>query len=328
MIPTRLTSLLEIRYPVIQGGMVWVADWRLASAVSNAGGLGVLGSGSMDLETLRWNIGKMREETDRPWGVNIPLLRRDVEAAVSLCLEERVGIFTTSAGDPARVAPLLRAGRAKVRILHVVPNVRGAVRARDAGYDAVVCEGYEAGGHNGMDELGTLALVPQVADAVDLPVVAAGGIADGRGIAAALALGADGVQMGTRFIATAECGAHEAFKQKLVEAPDTGTLITGRGFNMMLRCLKNEYSLWLAEKERRIPDREAFLNLVAKERNRAESGMIKGDVSQGILEAGQSAGLVRSVPPVAELFRELERQYHEVVDGLRPGGRTGRRNRR
>ena len=311
---TRLTELLGIEYPIIQGGMVWVSDWHLAAAVSNAGGLGLVGTGSMDWDQIRENLRTMRENTDKPWGINIPMMRPDFEDICKIGLEEGARIFSTSAGNPMKAAPLLK--RDDTIIMHVVPSIKGAKKTQDAGFDAVVCEGYEAGGHNGMDETTTIALVPQVVDAVDVPVAAAGGIADGRGIAAALALGADGVQMGTRFVATKECSAHENFKMKLVEAGDTGSLITGRKMNM-LRSLKNDFTLRMAQAERDGASPEELLQVIGDEHNRAEKGMVDGDVDEGVLEAGQSSGLVDEVPSVADLFKELIKEYDETVERLK-----------
>lgn len=310
---TRLTELLGIEYPIIQGGMVWVSDWRLAAAVSNAGGLGLIGTGSMGWDQIRENLGKIKENTDKPWGVNIPMMRPDFEDICKIALEEGVRIFSTSAGNPMKAAPLLK--RDDTLIIHVVPSIKGAKKAQDAGFDAIVCEGYEAGGHNGMDETTTITLAPQVADAVHIPVAAAGGIADGRGIAAALALGADGVQMGTRFVATVECNAHDNFKQKLVEAGDTASLITGRKMNM-LRSLKNDFTLRMFEAERGGATGEELLAIIGDENNRAELGMVDGDVAEGVLEAGQSSGLVNDIPTVAELFEKLKREYADAVAAL------------
>jgi enoyl-[acyl-carrier protein] reductase II len=310
---TRLTALLGIEYPVIQGGMVWVSNWRLAAAVSNAGGLGQVGAGSMTWDQIRENLRIMREKTDKPWGFNIPMLRPDFEDVCKIGLEEGARIFTTSAGNPMKSAPLLK--RDDTIIIHVVPSVRGAQKAQEAGCDAIVCEGYEAGGHDGMDEICTITLTPQVVDAVSIPVVTAGGIADGRGIAAALCLGAEGVQMGTRFVATVECPAHENFKRKIVEAGDAGTIITGRKINM-LRVLKNEFTLRLAQAERDGASSEEIWKIIGDEDNRAELGMVRGDVVKGVLEAGQSSGLVREIPTVAELFEKLKREYAQAVARL------------
>lgn len=307
---TRLTQLLNIEYPIIQGGMVWVSHWRLVAAVSNAGGLGLVGTGSMDWDQIRQNIRSVREHTSRPWGINIPMMRPDFEEICKIGLEEGARIFATSAGNPAKAAPLLK--RDNTILIHVVPSVKGALKAQDSGFDAVVCEGYEAGGHDGMDEICTIALTPQVVDAVDIPVVAAGGIADGRGVAAALVLGAEGVQMGTRFVATVECNAHQNFKQKLVEAPDNGTIITGRKMNM-LRSLKNAFTVRMAEAERNGASVQELLKIIGDEHNRAELGMIGGNVDEGVFEAGESSGLIHNIPTVAELFEQLKQEYEEAV---------------
>jgi enoyl-[acyl-carrier protein] reductase II len=311
---TRLTKLLNIEFPIIQGGMVWVSNWRLAAAVSNAGGLGQIGSGSMDWDEIRQNIRTVREHTEKPWGLNIPMMRPDFEEICKIGLEEGARIFTTSAGNPMKALPLLK--RDNTIVIHVVPSVKGAKKAQEAGCDAVVCEGYEAGGHDGLDELCTIALTPQVVDAVNVPVASAGGIADGRGIAAALVLGAEGVQMGTRFVATVECNAHQNFKQKLVEAPDNGTIITGRKMNM-LRSLKNAFTLRMAEAEKNGASAEELMRIIGDEHNRAELGMVEGNVDEGVFEAGQSAGLVHDIPTVAELFERLKKEYEQAVARIR-----------
>jgi enoyl-[acyl-carrier protein] reductase II len=311
---TRLTELLGIQYPIIQGGMVWVSHWRLAAAVSNAGGLGLIGTGSMDWGQIRENVRAIRKQTDKPWGINIPMMRPDFEDICKIGLEEGARIFSTSAGNPMKSVPLLK--RDNTIVIHVVPSVKGAKKAQEAGCDAIVCEGYEAGGHDGLDELCTIALTPQVVDAVDIPVVAAGGIADGRGIAAALVLGAEGAQMGTRFVATVECNAHANFKHKLVEAPDNGTIITGRKMNM-LRSLRNPFTMRMAEAERNGASVEELLSIIGDEHNRAELGMIEGDVDEGVFEAGQSSGLVHDIPTVAQLFERLKKEYEEAVNRVR-----------
>jgi enoyl-[acyl-carrier protein] reductase II len=315
MIKTRLTELLNIEYPVIQGGMVWVTDWKLISAVSNAGGMGVLGMGSMEIDEIRSHIRNIKKNTDKPWAVNFPMTRPNMEAVFEMCLEEGVKIFITSAGNPMKAYPLLK--RDDTTLLHVVPSVKGAKKVQDSGYDALVCEGYEAGGHNGFDETTTMALVPQVVDAVDIPVVAAGGIADGRGIAAALALGADGVQMGTRFIATEECPAHINFKNMLVDTGDTATHITGRHLNM-LRSLKNKHTLAIAELEKKGATKEEFMELIQSENNRCVVGMVNGDLDEGVLEAGQCAGSVREVVSCAALLKQLKSEYEGAASSLLP----------
>ena len=220
---TKITTLLQIEYPIIQGGMIWVSGWKLASAVSNNGGLGLIGSGSMKPELLREHIKKCFDATKKPFGVNIPLMRKDAEELVNVVLEEGVKIVFTSAGNPKTFTQILKQNN--VTVIHVVPSVKFGLKAESAGCDAVVGEGVEAGGHNGVDEISTMTLIPQLVDALSIPVIAAGGIGDGRGILAALSLGANGVQIGTRFAATEESSAHPNFKRRIVEAVDSDTVL-------------------------------------------------------------------------------------------------------
>lgn len=303
-LPTPLTRLLGIRYPIIQGGMVWTAGAKLAVAVSEAGALGVLGAGSMKPDGLRQAIRDVRRGTAAPFGVNIPLMREDRLALVGVCEEEHVGIVITSSGDPrALTARFTEAG---CTVLHVVATVKHARKAADAGCHAVIAEGFEAGGHNGVDEITTLTLVPQVVDAVRVPVVAAGGIADGRGMAAALALGASGVQLGTRFAATAESDAHAVYKQQVVDATDRDTVLTMRGL-MPVRMLRTPFTLQAVEAERRGATREELLALLGRKRERL--GISEGNVDEGMFEAGQSAGLVHDIPPAADVVRRIMEEY-------------------
>lgn len=308
-----LCDLLGIRYPIIQAGMVWVSTWELAAAASNAGILGVVGTGSMRPDAVRENLEKMFEHTKRPFAVNIPMLRSDAPDIARLCLDMGVKIVITSAGNPANIVPLVK--RPGVTVMHVVPSVRGAIKCQKEGVDAVICEGFEAGGHNSPDETTTLALVPQVADAVDIPVAAAGGIADGRGMAAALALGAHGVQLGTRFIATKECNAHPAYKQLIVDAPDTGTTILGRKY-LMLRVIKTQFSNIMADAEKQDASVEDLEKLLRDEGSRNKAASLHGDLEQGTFQAGQSAGLVRDIPTVAELVERLIQEYERARAAL------------
>ena len=275
----RLCQLLKIRYPIIQAGMVWASDWHLASACSNAGILGTLGLGSMTAAEAEENIAEMHNATQNPFAVNIPLLRPDAADLSRISHDAGVAVFITSAGNPDRIASAIR--QKKAVWLHVVPSVRGARKAEKAGVDAVVCEGYEAGGHNSPLEVTTLALVPQVADAVKIPVIAAGGIADGRGIAAVMALGADGAQLGTRFIATEECNAHMAHKRLIVDAQDAGTCIIGRKLDM-LRVLRNEFADQMLEAEIAGASREKLLEMIGNEFNRNRAGSVLGDLKRHI----------------------------------------------
>ncbi len=238
-ITTKITELFNIEYPIIQAGMVWVSGWKLASAVSNEGGLGLIGSGSMKPDLLREHIQKCKAATDKPFGVNIPLLRRDAEELVNVIIEEGVKIVFSSAGHPGKF--IKRFKEKEIKVAHVIPSVKHALKAEEVGCDAVVGEGVEAGGHNGINETTTISLIPQLVDAVKIPVIAAGGIADGRGILAALSLGAEGVQIGTRFAATVESSAHQNYKQKVIEAKDDGTILAFKKIGLV-RMLKNDFA--------------------------------------------------------------------------------------
>jgi enoyl-[acyl-carrier protein] reductase II len=310
-IETRITRLLRIRYPVIQAGMVWTAGSRLAVAVSEAGGLGMIGAGSMKPDLLREQIRKTRARTDRPFAVNIPLARGDAAELARASIEEGMRIVFTSAGHPAKFTPLLK--QHGCFVAHVVASVKHALKVREAGCDAVVVEGFEAGGHNGVDELTTMVLVPQVRDAVDLPLIAAGGVADGRGMAAALALGADAVQVGTRFAATLESSAHERYKQAVVDARDTDTVLTLRRL-IPTRMLKSPFATRAAEAERRGASTEELAALLGEDRERL--GIFEGDTAEGELEAGQTAGLVREVLPAGEVVRRFVAEYLRVKEGM------------
>lgn len=293
---TRITELFEIRYPIIQAGMVWCSGHKLASAVSNAGGLGLIGAGSMKPELLREHIRECRATTSLAFGVNIPLIRGDVDRLIEATLQEGVGIVFTSAGNPAlHIAKFREAG---VRVVHVVASVKHAIKAESVGVDAVVAEGFEAGGHNGIDEITTLCLVPQVVDAVSIPVIAAGGIADGRGMAAALALGAEAVQVGTRFAATIESSAHALYKQAVLDAVDTSTVLTLKSLTPV-RLLKNQFALEAFQAERSCADVPTMQQLLGTKRERR--GIFEGDLDGGELEAGQASGLVRELLPAAEV---------------------------
>ncbi len=309
----RLTSLLNIKYPIIQGGMQWVTDWRLAAASSNAGILGTLGLASMSQEDVAENIRQMKARTDKSFAVNIPLLHPDAPQIFRVALDEGVKIFITSAGNPDKMAETVR--KKDIVWIHVIPSVRGAVKAAKAGAHAVISEGYEAGGHNSPYEITTLSLVPQVVDAVDVPVVAAGGIADGRGIAAAMALGAEGVQLGTRFIATKECPAHENFKKLVLDALDTGTSIIGRKLDI-LRVLKTDFAERITNAENKCASREELMKIIGDEFNRNYAGSLKGDIKEGVFQAGQSAGMVKEVLPVADLVNRLIVEYDKAIERL------------
>ncbi len=308
---TRVTQLFGTLYPVIQAGMVWTAGYKLAVAVSEAGGLGLIGAGSMKPDLLREHIRKARANTKRSFGVNIPLMRRDAEELVRVTLEEGVNIVFTSAGHPLKFTARLKQGGCTV--VHLVAAVRHAVKAVEAGCDAVVAEGFEAGGHNGIDEITTLTLVPQVVDAVRVPVLAAGGIADGRGVAAALALGAEGVQVGTRSAATVESSSHENYKRSVVAAGDQDTVLTLRKL-APVRMIKTPFALRAVEAERRGADRSELEQLLGQKREMM--GIFEGNIEEGELEAGQSAGLVREILPAGEVVRRLMEEYYRVKERL------------
>lgn len=303
-IETPITRLFGINYPIIQAGMVWCSGHRLASAVSNAGGLGLIGAGSMKPELLAEHIRCCRQETDRPFGVNVPLIRGDVERLLDTALEEGVRILFTSAGNPGlHVQRIKDAGAVMV---HVVASVKHALKAEWVGVDAVVAEGFEAGGHNGIDEITTLCLVPQVADAVRVPVIAAGGIADGRGMAAAMALGAGGVQLGTRFAATIESSAHQEYKQAVVNAGDTATVLTLKSLTPV-RLIKNRFAMEALQAERSGATIEQMRDLLGVKRERR--GIFEGDLEEGELEAGQSAGLVNEILSAGDVVRTLMAEF-------------------
>jgi enoyl-[acyl-carrier protein] reductase II len=309
----RLCQLLGIEYPIIQGGMAWVSDWHLVAACSDAGILGTLGAGSMTLDEIRINIEKIFEQTDRPFAVNVPVLRPDALNIGEIALEMGVKILITAAGSPEKIVPVLK--QPGVTIVHVVPSVKGAVKAESTGVDAIVCEGYEAGGHNSPFEITTLAMVPQVVDAVGVPVVAAGGIADGRGIAAVMSLGADGAQLGTRFIATEECPVHPNYKKLILEADDTGTCIIGRKLNM-LRVIRTDFAKKMEQTEKMGASQEELFKFIGNEINRTEAATIQGDITEGTFQAGQSSGLVTDIPSVNELVKRLVIEYEATRQSL------------
>lgn len=307
-VETRVTGLFGIRYPIIQAGMVWAAGSRLAVAVSEAGGLGMIGAGSMKPDLLREQIRKAKSGTELPFAVNIPLAREDAGDLVRVVIEEQVRIVFTSSGHPVRHTVELK--NHGCTVVHVIAAVKHARKAVEAGCDAVVAEGFEAGGHNGVDEITTLALVPQVADAVSVPILAAGGIADGRGLAAALALGADGVQVGTRFAATVESSAHENYKRAVVGAGDGGTVFTLKKL-APVRMIRTPFALKALQAERDGATREELETLLGKRREMM--GIFEGNIEEGELEAGQSSGLVKEILPAGEVVRRMMEEYRAVV---------------
>ena len=304
---TRITELFGVECPIIQAGMVWVSGWKLASAVSNAGALGVIGGGSMKPDLLREHLRKMRTATSKPFGVNLPLIRGDIEELANVVVEQKVRIVFTSSGNPSTLVPLLK--KEGITVLHVIASVKHAQKAVNAGADAVVAEGFEAGGHNGIDEIATLDLVPQVVDAVTVPVVAAGGIADGRQMLAAFALGAEGVQMGTRFAATVESSAHERYKRAIVEAKDGDTLLTLKKVTPV-RMAKSPFAIRAQHEEASGKSEEELTTLLGKGRER--KGIFEGDWVEGEFEMGQSSGLIKEVLPAAEVVRRTMKEFEEA----------------
>jgi enoyl-[acyl-carrier protein] reductase II len=300
MFGTEVCKLLGIDYPIIQGGMVWVSYSELCAAVSEAGGLGVLAGGSMTPEELLEQVRKVKAKTSKPFGVNIPIARPESERLVKISLEEGVNVIFTSAGNPKKFTQQIHdAGK---KVIHVSPSATLALKAADAGVDAVVAEGIEAGGHDGFEEITTMTLIPQVVEKVDIPVIAAGGIGDSRGFVAALALGAKGVQIGTRFAATHEAACHQNFKKAIVEANDTGTVITGRKMGPT-RCIKNKLTETILEAESKGASAQELFQLIGTGRSRRAS--VDGDVEEGTIYCGQIAGLIKDLKSVKEVITEI-----------------------
>ncbi|MCS6974340.1 MAG: nitronate monooxygenase [Cyclobacteriaceae bacterium] len=300
----RIKKLFNIEIPIVQAGMVWTSGWRLASAVSNAGGLGLIGAGSMYPDVLREHIQKCKAATDKPFGVNVPLLYPDIDKLMAILVEEGVKIVFTSAGNPSTWTGFLK--DRGITVVHVVSSVKFARKAEQAGVDAVVAEGFEAGGHNGREETTTLVLVPLVRDAVSVPLLAAGGIADGRAILAAEALGAEGVQVGSRFVASHEASVHPDFKQKVVEAGEGDTMLTLKQLTPV-RLIKNKFFFQVDEAEKRGASVEELKALLG--RARAKRGMFEGDLDEGELEIGQVAAAIRDIRPAAEILRGMWNEY-------------------
>jgi len=309
---TALTKLFDIEYPIIQAGMVWVSGWRLASAVTNCGGLGLIGSGSMKPDLLREHIQRCKAATSKPFGINIPLLRKDADELVKVCLEEGVKVFFTSAGNPKTFTSLLKENGSIV--VHVVANLKYGLKAQEAGCDAVVGEGVEAGGHNGADQLTTFCLIPQLVDKLNIPVIAAGGIVDGRGILAALSLGAEGVQIGTRFAATVESSAHDNYKNEIVNSGDQDTVLAFKKIGLV-RMIKNDFAFRAMKAENEGWNEAKLRELLGAKRERA--GIFEGDLLEGELEAGQGVGLIKDIPTVKDLFDRLIREYNFAKGNLR-----------
>lgn len=305
MKPNRITELFGIQYPVIAGGMVWCSGWRLAAAVSNAGGLGLLGAGSMHPETLIEHIDKMNAATDKPWGINIPLMYPEIERLIEIIIEKGVKIVFTSAGSPKKYTA--RFHEAGIKVAHVVSSSKFAKKCEEAGVDAVVAEGFEAGGHNGREETTTLALIPQVREAISLPLIAAGGIGSGKAMLAAMALGAEGVQIGTLFAVSEESSASDAFKQLCVGLDEDGTMLALKKISPT-RLIKNELFAKSAEAENRGAEADELRELLG--RAASKRGIFEGDLQNGELEIGQIASTIKEVKPVAQIMHELITDFH------------------
>ena len=296
----RINQLFNIQYPIIQAGMIWNSGWRLASAVSNAGGLGLLGAGSMYPDVLREHIQKCKKATNKPFGVNVPMLYPNIEEIIQIIIDEGVKIVFTSAGNPKTHTTRLKSQG--ITVVHVVSSVKFALKAQEAGVDAVVAEGFEAGGHNGREETTTFTLIPMVKNQLDIPLIAAGGIANGKGMLAAMVLGADGVQVGSRFVACEESSAHINFKNKVAEAQDGDTFLTLKEL-APVRLLKNKFSDDLLALYKTNPSKQDLLDLLG--RARAKKGMFEGDLEEGELEIGQIAGLINEIKPAVDIVKEM-----------------------
>ncbi|MAO15412.1 nitronate monooxygenase [Muricauda ruestringensis] len=303
----KITQLFGIEYPIIQAGMVWASGWRLASAVSNAGGLGLLGAGSMYPEVLEEHIIKCKKATNKPFGVNVPMLYPDIEKLMDIIVKHEVKIMFTSAGNPKTWTSFLQ--EKGITVVHVVSSVKFALKAQEAGVDAVVAEGFEAGGHNGRDETTTMVLIPSVKEKIDIPLIAAGGIATGRAMLAAMVLGADGVQVGSRFVASPEASSHELFKKWVVDAKEGDTQLTLKEL-APVRLLKNKFFNDIQKAYASGATKEELMKLLG--RARAKKGMFEGDMEEGELEIGQVSGLIHNITPAAEIVRELMDEFHEA----------------
>jgi enoyl-[acyl-carrier protein] reductase II len=299
-----IKNLFNIKYPIVQGGMVWVSGWKLASAVSNAGGLGLIGAGSMYPDILREHILKCKLATNKPFGVNIPMLYPQVDELMNIIVEEGVKIVFTSAGNPKIWTSFLK--EKGIIVVHVVSSVKFAIKAQEAGVDAIVCEGFEAGGHNGREETTTFTLIPMVKESVTIPVIAAGGIGNGRGMLAAMVLGADGVQIGSRFAASKESSAHENFKQKIIDVKDGDTHLTLKEL-APVRLIKNKFYQEIQELYKNNPTKESLIALLG--RARAKKGIFEGDLDNGELEIGQIAGIIHEIRSSKDILEEIISDY-------------------
>lgn len=307
MTKNKITQLFQIQYPIVQGGMIWNSGWRLASAVSNAGGLGLIGAGSMYPDVLREHIQKCKKATEKPFGVNVPMLYPNLEEIITIIVEEGVKIVFTSAGNPKTYTSFLK--EKGITVVHVVSSVKFALKAQEAGVDAVVAEGFEAGGHNGREETTTFTLIPMVKEKIAIPLIAAGGIATGRGMLAAMVLGADGVQVGSRFAASEESSAHPAFKEEIVKALEGDTVLTLKEL-APVRLIKNKFFQDLQQLYAENPSVEQLKELLG--RARAKRGMFEGDLEEGELEIGQISGLIHDIKPAGVIVEEMVKEFRQA----------------
>ena len=304
----KISKLFQIKYPIIQAGMVWASGWRLASAVSNAGGLGLIGAGSMHPAVLRNHIKKFKKASNKPFGVNIPLFYPQLDEIISIIIEEKVPIVFTSAGSPRLWTSILKEN--DIKVVQVVSSVNFALKSQDAGVDAIVAEGFEAGGHNGREETTTMTLIPMVKAEIELPLIAAGGIATGSAMLAAIALGADGVQVGSRFVASNEASSHPSFKQEVVRAVDGSTVLTLKEITPV-RMLKNSFFQKINSLYQKGTDVEELKLVLGK--GRAKRGMFEGDLEEGELEIGQISGLINDILPASQIVKNLIDEYNQAL---------------
>ena len=304
----RVTKLFNIDYPIVQAGMVWTSGWKLASAVSNAGALGLIGSGSMYPDVLKLHIQKCKAATSKPFGVNIPLLYPDIDKHIQIVIDEKIKIVFTSAGNPKTWTPLLK--EKGITVVHVVSSGSFAKKAEDAGCDAVVAEGFEAGGHNGREETTTMVLIPAVKETVKIPVLAAGGIATGRQMLAAMVMGADGVQIGTRFVCSHEASNHPSFKQALINSKEGDTMLSMKKI-VPVRLFKNKFFEKIYEAESRGATKEELAAILG--RGRAKRGMLEGDLEEGELEIGEVSALIKDIKPAADIVKNIWDDFNEAL---------------
>lgn len=307
----KIAELFNIKFPIIQGGMIWCSGWELASAVSNAGGLGLIGSGSMYPEVLREHIQKCKKATDKPFGVNVPLLYPQTDEHIKIILEEGVKIVFTSAGNPKKYTRFLK--EKGVIVVHVIANEKFAIKCEEAGVDAIVAEGFEAGGHNGLEETTSMVLIPKIKKVISVPLIAAGGIGTGKSMLAAMVLGADGVQIGSRFAASVESSAHDNFKQEIINTKDGGTKLSLKQL-VPVRLIRNKFFREVEDAEQRGESREQLLELLG--RGRAKKGMFEGDLDEGELEIGQISAGITAILPAAQIIEEIVTEFNLAKNKL------------